>query len=293
MPLLKNIAKAVYSQVTHFVGAKTGRYYFEDFVRVYPDGRAYNRLGLHHTASSAERNNYLNHCKFYRFAAQFAEDKTVADIGCGSGYGCAILSGYGAKQIKACDISRKAVRYASNRFADIGEFSVQGITDLNLYRDEQFDLTISSEVLEHVKEYHVENLAVKELKRITRENGIIIIGTPNSEMLGDHGFSYEEFVALIGAHFDQYVIFEDALVPFGDNRILWEKRKQAGETGFVISQNIAVAETVVPPGATVEVKTGAKPGQFMFGDLSVNTGLLHNTHSWIVVARKTVGADAQ
>ena len=74
---------------------------------------------------------------------------------------------------------------------------MQGITDLNLFADNQFDLVICSEVLEHIKEYGKEDQAVNELKRITRPSGVIVIGTPNKKLLPDHGFSFEEMDPLM------------------------------------------------------------------------------------------------
>lgn len=88
---MKTIVKKVFENFTHFIGRISGRYYFEDYVRVYPDGLAFNRLRKKRKSTKHDLNNYLNHTKFYRFTAQFVNNKKVADVGCGSGYGSKIL----------------------------------------------------------------------------------------------------------------------------------------------------------------------------------------------------------
>ena len=62
-------------------------------------------------------------------------------------------------------------------------------------------------------------------------------------------------------------------------------------TGAVIneqtsSEEIVVAETVVPEGAVPEFKQGVPPGILSLGDYNIDTRLLHNTHSWIVLGVK-------
>jgi len=97
----------MYNAITHMIGRATGRYFFEDFMRVYPDGIMYSRLGLKRKAHRNRLTTYLNHRKFYVFASQFVSNKVVADVGCGSGYGCEILHTNGACRVYGCDIQSK------------------------------------------------------------------------------------------------------------------------------------------------------------------------------------------
>jgi 2-polyprenyl-3-methyl-5-hydroxy-6-metoxy-1,4-benzoquinol methylase len=283
MPV-KQAIKRVYDLATHGIGRLTKRYYFEDYIRVYPQQQFYNRWGIKRAATAIEIKNYLNHCKFYRFAAQFVRDHDVVDVGCGSGYGCEILAQSGARSVHGCDISRHALNFARKTYGHHAKFSEQGITDLKEYANAAFDVTICSEVLEHIKEYHLEAQAVQELKRVTKTNGIIIIGTPNSELLNDHGFSFEEIHTLMTANFTTFCIIENALIPFGTSERVWKQRKLAGRTGLIVSQAINLEETVIPDGEVARIKSGDAPGNYLSGDLNINTTLLHNTHSWIIVA---------
>ena len=283
---MSKLATKVLDVLTHFYGSISRKYYLEDFVRVYPNGIHINRYGRRKPATPTDTKNFLNHQKFYVFAAQFAYSVTVADIGCGSGYGCALLKNAGATRVCGTDASTHAVRFAKDHYGNMVEFSVQGITDMDLYQSDQFDLTICSEVLEHIKEYGKEDQAVEEIKRITRPSGITIIGTPNSELLGDHGFSFEEIDVLMKKHFTQYCIFENALVPFSPSRELWERRLSDGRTGVIVTQAINLDETVLLNGVVPQLKRGIPAGIYRVGSLEVDTTLLHNTHSWAIVAIK-------
>ncbi len=281
---IKSRLHSIYNSATHLIGRVTKRYYFEDYVRVYPGGIKFNRLGVRRKATTNDLNNFLNHSKFYRFAAQFVKEKRVADVGCGSGYGCEILKRSGAALVCGSDISKASINFAKSRYGNSAKFTVQGITNLHKYSDGFFDVTVSSEVLEHVKEYKMEEAALIELKRITRPGGLLIVATPNREMLGDHGFYFDEINALFKKFFSQICMFENALVPFGDAKQLWEKRLSEGRVGEIVSEHINLSETVLPAGVTPELKKGIEAGKFKFASYDIDTALLHNTHSWIVLA---------
>ena len=240
--------KLIYDRTTHFIGRLTRKHYYEDFQRVYPDNLVFNKFGRRREYTEVDRRNYLNHYKFYKFASQFVIGRVVGDIGCGSGYGCKILKESGARSVFGSDISKSAISRAKLKFGEYAEYSIQTCTDLQLYKDNSFDVTICSEVLEHIKEYSKEAIALKEMRRVTKRNGIIVLGTPNSELLGEHGFSFSELSSLVGRQFDSFVIFENALIDFGpDSRKMWEERLASNETGIIVTENINLSETVLHP----------------------------------------------
>jgi len=182
------------------------------------------------------------------------------------------------------DISKHSIRFAKSRYGGFAEFTVQRITDIKKYPDDFFDITISNEVLEHIKEYEMEEKAINELKRITQNKGLLIIGTPNREMFSEHGFSFDEINTLFQKNFLQFCIFENALVPFGNAKSLWERRLSEGKVGVIISEFINLSETILPDGVNPGIKRGIKAGRFKFATYSIDTTLLHNTHSWIILA---------
>lgn len=283
---MKTLFIKLFGILTHFYGRISRKYYFEDFVRVYPNGLRIDRLGRLRPAKPSDNKNFLNHQKFYTFSAQFTQGLTVADVGCGSGYGSFFLKNSGAKSVYGCDASKNAINFAIKHFGNSVEYRIQSITDMYLYKNEQFDLTICSEVLEHIKEYGMEHRALQEIKRITRRNGIIVIGTPNSELLGEHGFSFEEIEVLMKTNFSQFCIFENALVPFGASKRLWDSRLLEGRTGVIITQAINFEETVLPNGVIPQLKKGIPAGIYRLASQEIDTTLLHNTHSWAIIAIK-------
>jgi len=281
---MKTLIIKVLEVFTHLIGRISGRYYFEDYIRVYPNGLAFNRLGKKRESTKHDLNNYLNHYKFYRFVGQFVNNKKVVDVGCGSGYGSKILKECGSISYDGFDISKSSIKYAKSHFIDYGTFGISSITDISQVADSSYDITINSEVMEHIKEYNMEQRAIDELKRITKNKGLIIIGTPNSELLNDHGFSYDEINGLFFKNFLHYCIFENAFIPFGENKKAWTKRLEEKNTGVIISELINIEESCIPDGYTPELKHGIEVGTYNFEDYKIDTKLLHNTHSWVIVA---------
>lgn len=276
----------IFLKIGHVIGRISGKYYFEDYLRVYPDDVTYYPFGIKRQASLSMINNFLNHRKFYIFASQFVKGKVVADVGCGSGYGVEVLKKAGAKKIYGSDISKHSIKFAKKRFGHLAEFSVQSIINLSQYPDNFFDATICVEVLEHIAEYEMEHKALQELKRITKKGGLIVVSTPNNEIMEDHGFSFRTINKLFNKEFKKYHIFENALIPFGERKKLWIKRQKKHHTGIIVSELIKESEVSLMDGEKPEFKVGRKAGTYRFGGITVDTKLLHNTHSWVIIATK-------
>ena len=277
-----------YNRICHLYARITRRYFVEDFVRVYPDGIAYDIDGNLVKGGSDVEKNFMNHKKFYVFASQFVKGGIVADLGCGSGYGCKILNESGAKKVCGTDISKKAIDFAKKRYSQFAEFSAQNIARLKGIPDHVFDVVVCSEVLEHIKEFGVEDTAINEIKRVCKKHGIIVIATPNSELLPGHGFSYQEITSLFQRNFVKFCIFENSFVPFDEKtKRLWEDRRISGNTGIVIAEDINLNEVICPPGVQPKLKSGKAAGTYNLDGIEINTKLLHNTHSWIVVAKNS------
>ena len=265
----------------------SGRNYVEDFVRVYPNEHVYNEKGESVSYTSEHHSNFLNHCKFYEFASQYLDKgkSVVLDAGCGSGYGTKILKEGGAADVHAFDLSSHAIEFAHRNFSDFADFRTCGITDLAVYEGKEFDLVTCSEVLEHIKEYGREREALIQLRNVMKPGGMLVLGTPNDEMLPNHGFSYREMEDLLKEVFSQYLILENALLPPSQRLHLWESRLAAGYTGVCVAQEINFDETVSDEAISSEIcKPGREAGEFEYNGIKVNTQNLHNTHSWVVLA---------
>jgi 2-polyprenyl-3-methyl-5-hydroxy-6-metoxy-1,4-benzoquinol methylase len=282
---VRKVGKSIVLPVTHHLGRRRRRYYFEDYVRVYPGEVAFNRLGRRRRPTPTDLRNFKNHAKFYEFAAQFAPARVVVDAGCGSGYGCRILQEAGAEAVLAFDASEAALVFARERFGAYASFSLQPITDLS-YSDATADLVVCSEVLEHVREYGVEDQALAEVARILRPGGLVVAGTPNSELLGSHGFGFDELRALFARHFDEYVVLENALLPFdAERRREWTRRVADGRVGVIAAPEIDLSETIIPDGARPELKRAEPVRALKIGAYDIDTTRLHNTHSFVVLAQ--------
>ena len=265
----------------------SGRNYVEDFVRVYPNELVYNEKGESVSYTSEHHSNFLNHCKFYEFASQYIDKgkSVVLDAGCGSGYGTKILKEGGAAEVHAFDLSSHAIEFAHKNFSDFANFRTCGITDLAVYEGKEFDLVTCSEVLEHIKEYGREREALIQLRKVLKPGGMLVLGTPNDEMLPNHGFSFREMEDLLKEVFSQYLILENALLPPSQRLHLWESRLAAGDTGVCVAQEINFDETVSDEAISSEIcKPGREAGEFEYNGIKVNTQNLHNTHSWVVLA---------
>jgi ubiquinone/menaquinone biosynthesis C-methylase UbiE len=124
---------------------------------------------------SEERNK--NHKSIYNFIKKFIKKGRLIDVGCGSGSFLKILNSKTTKnniELYGTDFSESSIKHCKNNIKDM-EFTVQNIFNIE-YDDNYFDYTICMETLEHLE---FPNKALKELYRITKNNGYIFITIPN------------------------------------------------------------------------------------------------------------------
>lgn len=101
----------------------------------------------------------------------------VLDAGCGRGFYINSLHFFPfIKEIYGCDINENYLKIAKKKAADqrirITRASLYALP----YPDGYFDCVICSEVLEHLKN---DRRALKELKRVLRPKGLLLITVPN------------------------------------------------------------------------------------------------------------------
>jgi len=128
------------------------------------------------------------HIARYRYAARFAEGKTVLDVACGTGYGSAILITEGrAKQYLGLDCSNEAVGFANKHYKnEAARFFVGNAEELSF---EGVDLIVSFETLEHLLK---PDEFLKNCAQSLSAGGLLIISTPNLRRFSPGKFACEK-----------------------------------------------------------------------------------------------------
>ncbi len=166
----------------------------------------------------------LEHYHRYFVARGLAVNKDVLDIASGEGFGSNILSKV-AKSVKGVDISKEAVDHALATYANSNlSFVVGSATDIPL-GDNEVDVVVSFETIEHLVEHE---RMISEIKRVMRPDGMLIISSPNKLVYSDQAnyknpfhlkeLYTEEFLGLIFSkfvnvnHYSQRVTTSSAIV---------------------------------------------------------------------------------
>lgn len=98
---------------------------------------------------------------------------SILDAGCGSGYLCRLLAKKGAK-VFGIELSKRFIEIAGQkeREAPLGiTYYLGTICNLEMFRDETFDMVISNLVLMDVADFKT---AIKEIHRVLKKNGRLI-----------------------------------------------------------------------------------------------------------------------
>jgi len=111
----------------------------------------------------------------YRWAATVVAGREVLDAGCGVGYGTEMLAEAGASRVVGLDVSPEAVEDAVFRAGAIGQFEVGDLEKMP-FAPRSFDVVVCFEAIEHVNRGE---LALDELRRVLRRDGLLILSSPN------------------------------------------------------------------------------------------------------------------
>lgn len=146
---------------------------------------------------------YTEHLQRYNQTRDIVKGKTVLDIASGSGYGTKIISKY-AKKVYGVDISHMAVNYARKNYSAKNIEYMTG-SGINIpIGDKSVDVVTTFETIEHIDDYES---FIKEIKRVLKPDGLVIISTPNDLEYGEgnhfhiHEFEYSELMILINKYF--------------------------------------------------------------------------------------------
>jgi len=144
-----------------------------------------------------------SHLARYRFALEFIEDDDIVlDAPCGTGYGSALLTER-SKKVYGVDISSPAIEHANELFCnDNNCFFVCDIQDMKMFKDAYFDVIVSFQGIERIKNPHK---FLEEIKRVLRPEGRLIISTPRKPEGSEYHiveFNLEEFKTILSKYFN-------------------------------------------------------------------------------------------
>ncbi len=145
---------------------------------------------------------YHEHAARYLFAAQTVEGKRVLDVGCGVGYGAALLADAGAAEVVAFDLSEEAIEHARANFARPS--ITYHVASAESFDFGEFDVLTCFELIEHVQE---QAAVMAQIAVALKPDGLAFVSTPRRR--GDEPrsafhvreLSFEELRALVAGHF--------------------------------------------------------------------------------------------
>jgi 2-polyprenyl-3-methyl-5-hydroxy-6-metoxy-1,4-benzoquinol methylase len=187
-------------------------------------------------------NNYVNHLRVYQYISQFTAGRQVLDVGCGVGYGTALLARNASRAV-GIDISQNAVNEAF-RLYPAGEFLKMDAENMT-FADGSFDVIVSTENFEHLPD---QAKHVRELARVVRADGLCFVATPNPELfIGQNNpfhtkeNTYSELRDLLSQSFREVEIVEPTRVPANPTgRAAHEERFARGERGTLVTPDLEI-----------------------------------------------------
>ncbi len=114
----------------------------------------------------------------YEAAAELSSGKEVLDLGCGYGYGAAIMA-RAARSVVGVDRDSRAIEVAKSRYRLLAntQFVDSDVFEYLRRVSQQFDMVVALEVIEHVEQ---QDELLDLVWRITRNGGRIFLSTPNA-----------------------------------------------------------------------------------------------------------------
>ncbi|MCY9664840.1 glycosyltransferase [Paenibacillus alginolyticus] len=157
----------------------------------------------------------VEHLQRYLSITELVKGKIVLDAACGEGYGSSILSDTASKVI-GIDISDETIQHARTSYIKENlSFQTASIENLPI-ENHSMDVIVSFETIEHVNET-LQKTFLKEIKRVLKHDGILIISTPNKHIYSDlrnyqnpfhiKEFYKEELNEFLGDYFQEIEIF--------------------------------------------------------------------------------------
>lgn len=140
---------------------------------------------MHPEYQWGDRTMREHYARYFLATQLVGDDARVLDIACGEGYGSELLMrSANCVEVLGVDLSPEAVNHARMKYRPVAgaaglygpTYEVGDIQALDPNWSSSFDLVVSFETIEHVAETE---RALKELRRVLKPDGYLVISTPN------------------------------------------------------------------------------------------------------------------
>lgn len=107
-----------------------------------------------------------------RMIEKYCKDKTVLDLGCGTGIYTTIIKKY-ARNVVGVDLSKRWLNYLKNKktISNVIRADAHNIS----FKDESFDAIVTIGLFEYINR----EIVIKEMNRILKPDGFCIVSVPN------------------------------------------------------------------------------------------------------------------
>lgn len=154
----------------------------------------------------------VEHLHRYALAMKLVSGKKVLDIACGEGYGANLMAAV-AENVIGIDIDGPTIRKAVVKYKKNNLAFEEGAIEKIPCPEHAFDIITCFETIEHVSDH---DKVMVELKRVLKENGLLVLSTPDKKNYSDKtGYQNafhqkelyrEELMQLISKYFRNYHI---------------------------------------------------------------------------------------